>query len=137
VTLVGFIPFMESLCAAIRAFPAHLTDVGGAMQRCFPSGVMVWPGFLCSIMPPILDSRNRCDSFRRISWLESVRSMRRMDRREQSGRSGNSLAFCGLAVTLIGGTLIAAPLPALAVELSAPVAALYSTFRFFRLRRNP
>src|SRR5258705_3361283 len=57
--------------------------------------------------------------------------MRLMDRREQSGRSGNSLAFCGLAISLIGGTLIAAPLPALAVELSAPVAALYSTVSIF------
>jgi len=45
--------------------------------------------------------------------------MRLMDRRQQSGRSGNSLAFCGLAISLIGGTLIAAPLPALAVELRA------------------
>ena len=57
--------------------------------------------------------------------------MRLMDRREQSGRSGKSLAFCGLAISLIGGTLIAAPLPALAVELSAPVAALYSTVSIF------
>jgi hypothetical protein len=29
---------MESLCAAIREFLTHLTDVGGAMQRCFPTG---------------------------------------------------------------------------------------------------
>jgi len=36
-----------------------------------------------------------------------------------------------LAISLIGGTLIAAPLPALAVELSAPVAALYSTVSIF------
>jgi hypothetical protein len=28
---------MESRCAAIQGFPAHLTDVGGAMQRCFPT----------------------------------------------------------------------------------------------------
>jgi hypothetical protein len=28
---------MKSLCAAIRAFLVHLTDVGGAMQRCFPT----------------------------------------------------------------------------------------------------
>ena len=55
--------------------------------------------------------------------------MKLMDRRQQSGRSGNSLAFCGLAISLIGGTLIAAPLPA--VELSAPVAALYSTVSIF------
>jgi len=33
--------------------------------------------------------------------------MKLMDRRQQSGRSGNSLAFCGLAISLIGGTLIA------------------------------
>jgi len=63
--------------------------------------------------------------------------MRLMDKRQRSGRSGNSLAFCGLAISLVGWALTAAPLPALAVELSAPVAALYSTFRFFRLRRNP
>ena len=54
-----------------------------------------------------------------------------MDRRELAGRYGKSLAFCGLAITLIGGTLIAAPLPALAAELSAPVAALYSTVSIF------
>jgi len=53
------------------------------------------------------------------------------DRGEPAGRYGKSLAFCGLAIALIGGTLIAAPLPALAAELSAPVAALYSTVSIF------
>src|SRR5882724_9883755 len=57
--------------------------------------------------------------------------MRLTDRGEPAGRYGKSLAFCGLAIALIGGTLIAAPLPALAAELSAPVAALYSTVSIF------
>jgi len=65
---------MESLCVAIRGYLAHLTDVGGRCNGAFqpamvwrvsaavnggqgePSGVTVWPGFLCSIMPPILAS---------------------------------------------------------------------------------
>jgi len=58
----------------------------------------------------------------------------------QAGTSGQirqELGALWLAITLIGGTLIAAPLPALAAELSAPVAALYSTVSIFRLRRNP
>ena len=89
---------MESLCAAIRGFLAHLTDVGGAMQRCFPT-------------------RNRLARVGRREW--------------RAGRAIGRHGFCGLAITLIGGTLIAAPLPALAAELSAPVAALYSTVSIF------
>src|SRR3982074_2792625 len=57
--------------------------------------------------------------------------MRLTDGRERSGRSGKTLASCGLAISLTGSALIAAPLPVLAVELSAPVAALYSTVSIF------
>ena len=39
--------------------------------------------------------------------------------------------FCGFAAALAGLYVIAAPLPGLAVELSAPVAALYSTVSIF------
>src|SRR3981189_3388705 len=57
--------------------------------------------------------------------------MRLTDGRERSGRSGKTLASCGLAISLTGSALIAAPLPLLAVELSAPVAALYSRVSIF------
>jgi hypothetical protein len=53
------------------------------------------------------------------------------DRRERSSRRGKTLAFCGFAVALSGLIPIAAPMPARAVELSAPVAALYSTVSIF------
>src|SRR3979411_2314210 len=52
-------------------------------------------------------------------------------RRERSGRRGKTLAFCSLAMALWGLIPIAAPVPALAVELSAPVAALYPTGSIF------
>jgi hypothetical protein len=57
--------------------------------------------------------------------------MRLVDKRERSGGSGNALAACGLAMCLIGWTLMAAPMPARAAELSAQVAALYSTVSIF------
>jgi len=73
------------------------------------------------------------------------------DKRERSGRSGKAsfgkalfgkallgkallgkgLASCGLAICLVGWTLIAAPLPARAGELSAQLAALYATVSIF------
>jgi hypothetical protein len=53
------------------------------------------------------------------------------DRRERSGRAGKTLAFCGFAMSFIGLILIAASLPAYALELSAPQAALYSTVSIF------
>src|SRR6202051_2299129 len=40
-------------------------------------------------------------------------------------------AFCASAVAFIGLTLIAAPLPAFALELSAPQEALYTTVSIF------
>jgi hypothetical protein len=52
-------------------------------------------------------------------------------RRERSGGRSRIRWFCGFATALAGLYLIAAPLPALAVELSAPVAALYSTVSIF------
>jgi hypothetical protein len=52
-------------------------------------------------------------------------------RRERSGGAGKTLAFCATAKVLIGSILIAAPVPAFAVELSAPIAALYSTVSIF------
>src|ERR1700736_369843 len=54
-----------------------------------------------------------------------------MGDRERSGRRGKTSAFCSLAMALWGLIPIAAPVPARAVELSAPVAALYSTVSIF------
>jgi hypothetical protein len=51
--------------------------------------------------------------------------------RKRSGGTGKTPAFCATAMAFIGSTLIAAPGPAFAVELSAPVAALYSTVSIF------
>jgi hypothetical protein len=52
-------------------------------------------------------------------------------RRERSGRAGQTLAVCGSALFFVALILAAAPSLALAVELSAPVAALYSTVSIF------
>jgi hypothetical protein len=52
-------------------------------------------------------------------------------RRERSGTGARTLTFCGLAMCFIGLILVAAALPAYAVELSAPQAALYSTVSIF------
>lgn len=57
--------------------------------------------------------------------------MTRTDRRERSGKPGKALAFCGFAIGSIGSLLIAGPLPAGAVELSAPIAALYTTVSIY------
>ena len=54
-----------------------------------------------------------------------------MDGRMRCGSGGKTLAFCGFAMSLIGLIPIAASLPAYAVELSAPQAALYSTVSIF------
>ena len=50
-------------------------------------------------------------------------------RRARSGRPGKSATICGFVLSLAGWTLVASP--ASAVELSAPVAALYSTVSIF------
>ena len=47
----------------------------------------------------------------------------------RSGRPGKSATICGFVLSLAGWTLVASP--ASAVELSAPVAALYSTVSIF------
>jgi hypothetical protein len=60
-----------------------------------------------------------------------MRAMRLTDRRKRSGVSCKTLAFCGLAISVIGSIVIAAPLSALAAELSPQVAALYSTVSIF------
>ena len=58
--------------------------------------------------------------------------MRLTGRRERSGGRGLTRARCAsAAATLIGSLLIAAPLPALAAQLSAPQEALYSTVSIF------
>src|SRR5258705_11936072 len=54
-----------------------------------------------------------------------------MGGREISGDGGKIPAFCASAVSLIGLILIAAPLPAFAIELSAPQEALYTTVSIF------
>ena len=50
---------------------------------------------------------------------------------KRSGGRRKIPSFCGFAALLAGAYLTAAPLPALAAELSAPVAALYSTVSIF------
>jgi hypothetical protein len=57
--------------------------------------------------------------------------MRLTGGRQRSGGAGKTPAFCASAMALIGSILIAAPVPAFAVELSAPQAALYSTVSIF------
>ena len=47
------------------------------------------------------------------------------------GKRGRDRAFGGFAVFLAGLSCAACPFPAFAVELSAPVAALYSTVSIF------
>jgi hypothetical protein len=49
----------------------------------------------------------------------------------RAGRLGKIPAFCGFVMALAGLVSIAAPLPAVAVELSAPIAALYSSVSIF------
>jgi hypothetical protein len=51
-------------------------------------------------------------------------------RRERSGRRGKTLAFCA-AMTLVNLMPMAAPVPAFAVQLSAPQEALYTTVSIF------
>jgi hypothetical protein len=51
-------------------------------------------------------------------------------RRERSGRRGKTLAFCA-AMTFAGLLPMAAPVPAFAVQLSAPQEALYTTVSIF------
>jgi hypothetical protein len=54
-----------------------------------------------------------------------------MEGRERSGGGGQFPPFCASAIGFIGLTLIAAPLPAFALELSAPQEALYTTVSIF------
>src|SRR5258706_9243029 len=82
-------------------------------------------------MKPVLAARNRCDNFHRIFRLESGGLMGLEEQRKRSVRSGKSLAFTGLAMSVIGWTTITAPSPAFTAELSAQVAALYTTVSIF------
>src|SRR5258708_30299120 len=52
-------------------------------------------------------------------------------RRERAGGIGATPEFCSFAITLFGLSVIAAPMPAVAAELSAPQAALYSTVSIY------
>ena len=60
-----------------------------------------------------------------------------MEGRKRSGGGGKIRAFCASAVSLIGLILVAAPLPALAIELSAPQEALYSTVSIYPPHSSP
>jgi hypothetical protein len=53
------------------------------------------------------------------------------ERRQRAGSAGKTLGCCGLAMAAIGLLLIAVPVPAYSLELSAPQAALYSTVSIF------
>src|SRR5258708_24545517 len=57
--------------------------------------------------------------------------MGRTEGRERSGGRGKIRPFYASAGSLIGLMLIAAPLPAFAIELSAPQEALYTTVSIF------
>src|SRR5258705_10130181 len=59
------------------------------------------------------------------------RQMGLMEGRGPSGGGGKIRPFCVSAGSLIGLMLIAAPLPALAIELSAPQEALYTTVSIY------
>src|SRR5258705_3727292 len=59
------------------------------------------------------------------------RRMGRTEGRERSGGRGKIRPFYASAGSLIGLMLIAAPLPAFAIELSAPQEALYTTVSIF------
>src|SRR5260370_41557515 len=52
-------------------------------------------------------------------------------RGERAGGIGGTPAFGSFGITLFGLSVIAAPMPAVAAELSAPQAALYSTVSIF------
>src|SRR3982074_3234209 len=52
-------------------------------------------------------------------------------RRKRSGMRSKTLSFCVCAVSFLGSILIGASLPAFALELSEPQAALYSTVSIF------
>ena len=52
-------------------------------------------------------------------------------RRKRSGMRSKTRTFCGCAVSFLGPILIGASLPAFALELSEPQAALYSTVSIF------
>src|SRR5712671_681629 len=67
----------------------------------------------------------------RFLWLEVWRRVGLTDGRKRSGASGKTPAFCNMAMSLVGLILMAIPVPARAVELSAPIAALYSTVSIF------
>jgi hypothetical protein len=81
-------------------------------------------------MDPGLESRNRCDRFRPIFDREVRRRMTFWKRRGQSGRPGK-VPIVGRFAILIGSILTVAPWPAVAVELTAPQAALYSTVSIY------
>jgi hypothetical protein len=55
----------------------------------------------------------------------------RLARQRRSGEPGKTPTFCGLALAIAGALLTAASLPAYALELSSPQAALYSTVSIF------
>src|SRR6266851_2859091 len=59
------------------------------------------------------------------------RRMGLMEGREPSRGGGKIPAFCASAMGFMGLTLIAGPLPAFALELSAPQEALYTTVSIF------
>src|SRR3981189_1014655 len=59
------------------------------------------------------------------------RRMRLTNGRERLDASGRPPAFCNMVMSVVGLILMAIPVPARAVELSAPIAALYSTVSIF------
>jgi hypothetical protein len=81
-------------------------------------------------MPPVLASRNRCDSFRAIFSIGAWRTAL-MQRLARAGEVGKAPVFYGLAVGLIGWLLIVASSPSHSLELSTQQAAIYSAASIF------
>ena len=81
-------------------------------------------------MDPGLESRNRCDRFCSIFDWEVRQRMTVRKRRGPFGRPGKGPMVSRFAI-VIGSILAMAPLPAVAVELTAPQAALYSSVSIY------
>ena len=64
-------------------------------------------------------------------WFEAWGQMGLMEKRKRAGRRDKIPAFSAFVMSVVGLAWIAAPLPAFAVELSAPIAALYTMVSIF------
>src|SRR5450759_5101026 len=107
--------------------------IGARMKRIIIQGILIVgrqdTGEL-EAQPVLANREAAAIVFARFFWLEVWQRMELTGRQERSGR-GKTRGFCGIAMSFIGLVLVATVLPARAVELSAPQAALYSTVSIF------